>query len=82
MALEGIDHKTAERRQEAEDRARTRYVSDAYGVDRGDASLYHLMIGSTALNLDTCVELMATASRGGARQADTGSTEAKQNVPA
>ncbi len=48
--------------------ARTRYVSDAYGVDGRDASLYHLMIGSTALDLDTCVELIVTASQARVRQ--------------
>jgi cytidylate kinase len=81
MALEGLDRETAERRQEAEDRARTRYVRDAYGVDGGDPSLYHLMIDSTALDLDTCVDLVVTASRARARQADIGSTDPKQNVP-
>ena len=81
MALEGIDRKTAERRQQAEDRARVRYLRDAYGVDGGDPSLYHLMIDSTALDLDTCVDLIVTASRARTRQADTGSTEPKQNVP-
>lgn len=77
MALEGIDRETAERRQEAEDRARFRYVRGAYGVDGGDPSLYHLMIDSTALDLDTCVELIITASRARTRQADTGSTAPK-----
>ncbi len=81
MVLEGIDRETAEQRQEAEDRARIRYVSNAYGVDGLDPSLYHLMINSTALDLDTCVDLIVTASRARTRQADTGSTEPKQNVP-
>ncbi len=81
MALEGIDRETAERRQEAEDRARIRYVQDAYGVDGNDPSLYHLMIDSTALDLDTCVDLIVTASRARTRQAGTGSTDPKQNVP-
>jgi hypothetical protein len=53
-ALEGIDRETAERRQEAEDRARAREVRDVRDVYGGDPSLYHLMIDSTALDLDTC----------------------------
>ena len=81
MALEGIDRETAERRQRAEDRARARYVRNAYGVDGGDPNLYHLMIDSTALELDACVDLVVDASRYRTRQADTGSTEPKQNVP-
>jgi cytidylate kinase len=63
MRLEGIDRETAERRQEVEDRARIHYVRRAYGVDGEDPSLYHLMLDSTALDLDTCVDLIVTAAR-------------------
>ena len=63
MVLEGIDRATAEARQEAEDRARMSYVSRVYGVDGGDPVLYHLMVDSTALDVDTCVELIVTAAR-------------------
>jgi cytidylate kinase len=62
MKLEGIDRATAERRQEVEDRARIGYVHRAYGVDGEDPSLYHLVLDSTMLDLDTCVELIVTAS--------------------
>ncbi len=63
MALEGIDRATAEGRQKAEDRARISYVSRVYGVDGTDPALYHLMLDSTALDVDTCVELIVTAAR-------------------
>jgi cytidylate kinase len=63
MALDGIDRATAEARQEAEDRARISYVSRVYGVDGGDPALYHLMLDSTVLDVDTCVELIVTAAR-------------------
>ncbi len=63
MALEGIDRATAEARQEAEDRARMSYVSRVYGVDGGDPALYHLMLDSTAIDVDTCVELIVIAAR-------------------
>jgi cytidylate kinase len=63
MALEGIDRDTAEHRQRAEDSARRRYVRRAYGVDGDDSNLYHLMIDSTAIGLDTCVDLIVAASR-------------------
>jgi cytidylate kinase len=62
MALEGIDRDTAAR-QRAEDRARRTYVRRAYGVDGDDPSHYHLMIDSTAIDLDTCVDLIVAASR-------------------
>ncbi len=63
MALDGIDRVTAQARQEAEDRARMSYVRRVYGVDGGDPALYHLMLDSTALDVDTCVEVIVTAAR-------------------
>jgi hypothetical protein len=62
IALEGIDRDTAERRQRTEDRSRRQYVRRAYGVDGDDPALYHLMIDSTAIGLDTCVDLIVAAS--------------------
>jgi hypothetical protein len=63
MALEGVDRRTAERRQEVEDRTRIGDVRRAHGVHGEDPSLCHLMLDSTALDLDTCVELIVTASQ-------------------
>jgi hypothetical protein len=73
MALEGIDRGTAEQRQRAEDRARRRYVRHAYGVDGDDPNLYHLMIDSTAIGLDTCVDLIVAASHARVTAAPAGS---------
>jgi cytidylate kinase len=61
--LEGINHALAHERQEREDKARRSYVRRAYGVDGGNPELYHLMLDSTALPLDTCVEMIVTAAR-------------------
>ena len=63
MAIEEIDRETAERRQEVEDEARIGYVRRAYGVDGRDPRLYHLVLDSTALDLDVCVELIVAASK-------------------
>ena len=60
--LQGIDRATAQRRQDIEDRARIGYVRRAYGVDGEDPGLYHLMLDSTMLPLQTCVELIVAAS--------------------
>jgi cytidylate kinase len=68
MALESIDRKTAERRQRANDQARTGYVQRAYGVDGDDPSFYHMVLDSTELSLDVCVELIVAASRDRTRQ--------------
>jgi cytidylate kinase len=69
MQVEGIDRKTAERRLEANDRARIEYVRQAYGVDALDRRLYHLIIDSTAIDLGTCVEIIVAASQARMRQA-------------
>jgi hypothetical protein len=63
MAIEGIDRATAEERQRAEDGARVSYVRRAYGVDGRDPVWYHLMLDSTAIPVDTCVELIVTAAQ-------------------
>lgn len=63
MELDGIDRETAEGRQRAEDRMRISYVRRAYGVDGEDPGLYHLMLDSTALSVDACVEMIVAASR-------------------
>jgi hypothetical protein len=73
MALDGIDRATAERRQALEDRARRAYVRHAYGVDAGDAEHYHLMLDSTAVELDACVEVIVSLSA--ARLRSPGETE-------
>ena len=44
------------------DRAREAYVQQFSGVNARDATLYHLVIDSTALPLDGCVELIALAA--------------------
>ena len=61
--VEGIDLARAKQRLQHEDRARVEYVRRAYGVDGVDPSLYHLIVDSTELDLDTCVELIVGASR-------------------
>lgn len=68
MALDGIDRATAEARQKAEDEGRMSYVSRVYGVDGGDPAWYHLMLDSTALDADTCVELIVTAANARTRR--------------
>jgi cytidylate kinase len=72
MELEGVDRKTAEWRQQANDRARTEYVRHSYGVDPLDPDLYHLVLDSPALGLDTCVDLVVAASEARMRQAHPG----------
>jgi cytidylate kinase len=63
MLLEGVDEETAKRHLRETDRARQAYVQHFYGADPQDCRLYHLMLDSTQLPLETCVELIAHAAR-------------------
>jgi cytidylate kinase len=63
MRIEGIDRATAQRRMAETDRAREAYVRHFYDVDARDPSLYHLVLDSTTLSFDLCVELIAKATR-------------------
>jgi cytidylate kinase len=63
MAVQGVDRETAEHRLEETDRAREAYVRHFYRCDPKDAGLYHLVIDSTAIPLDTCVEIIVLAAR-------------------
>jgi cytidylate kinase len=62
MEIEGCDLDTARARQADTDRARSRYVSRLYGCDPADPARYHVVIDSTAIPLDDCVEVIATAA--------------------
>ncbi len=70
MELEGVDHATAERHMRETDRAREAYVQQFYDADARDAALYHLVIDSTALALDACVELIALAATARSERAE------------
>ena len=62
-AVEGISEEQARARLRAADQARTAYVRRLYRCDPADASLYHLVIDSTAIPLDTVTELILAAAR-------------------
>jgi cytidylate kinase len=63
MRVEGIERDVAERRQAETDRARNAYVRDLYGGDPRDPGLYHLVIDSTAVGVDACVDLVVLAAQ-------------------
>jgi cytidylate kinase len=63
MTLEGVDEETAKRHMRETDRAREAYVQHFYGADPRDCTLYHLVLDSTQMPLDACVELIARAAQ-------------------
>ena len=62
MAIEGVDRETAQRHMRETDRAREAYVQQFYGVDARDPALYHLVLDSTVLGIDTCLDVVVQAA--------------------
>jgi hypothetical protein len=59
---DGADPSNARDTQRAVDSARERYASVFYNAHQGDARHYHLVIDSTALPLDACVDIILRAA--------------------
>jgi cytidylate kinase len=62
MEITGVDEETARRALQRLDRTHADYARQFYGADIRDPSLYHLVIDSTAIETDACVELIALAA--------------------
>lgn len=62
MRLQGVDRAAAESQMRNADLSRETYVRHWYRTDPRDPALYHLLIDSTAISLDTCIDLIALAS--------------------
>jgi cytidylate kinase len=62
MQLGGVDEQTARDVLQRLDRTHADYARTLYGVDIRDPSLYHLVVDSTAVGIETCVELIVAAS--------------------
>lgn len=64
MRLQHVDEQTARRRLRQQDRTQLAYGRRFYGVDMRDPALYDVVIDSTALALEACVEMLTLAARG------------------
>lgn len=62
MALGSVDEQTARDALARLDRAQSDYVRQFYGADIHDCGLYHLVIDSTVVELDACIELIVLAA--------------------
>jgi cytidylate kinase len=58
-----LDLASAEGARRQFDRTHAAYFRQFYDVDVRDPALYHLMLDSTAIELEACVELIARAAR-------------------
>ena len=62
MRIENIERETAERRMQETDQARDAYVRHFYGADPRDIGHFDLVIDSTAIDLDACVDVIVCAA--------------------
>jgi cytidylate kinase len=62
MHLGEVDEDTARSTLRNIDRAHADYARQFYGADIRDCSLYHLVLDSTAIGLEQCVELIVAAA--------------------
>jgi Cytidylate kinase-like family len=79
MARDDLDYKTAARTQQATDQARRAYVSHFYPREGAweDPRHYHMTLDTTAISVDTCVDLIARAAQDFFKQSAAG-THAKR----
>ena len=62
MALSHIDHATAQRLQRQLDYTHATYAKHFYGVSLDDPSLYHVVLDSTRIPIEDCVEILAAVA--------------------
>jgi hypothetical protein len=65
MAYEGLDYKSAAKKQQDTDHARRAYVAHFYPRSGAweDPRHYHMVLDSTAISIDTCVDIITLAAR-------------------
>lgn len=63
MQIRGIGSEAAQREMRKRDRGRRAYVRRSYGQDPRGPAPYHMVIDSTAIDLDTCAGLIARAAK-------------------
>lgn len=63
MAYDHLDEATARRLQSESDRARDAYARHLYGTEITDPSHFHLYVDATAIDIDSCVDLLEAWAR-------------------
>jgi hypothetical protein len=58
----GLNEEEARALQKDVDGAREAYAKVFYGARQADASLYHVILDATALDFDTCIEIVVAAA--------------------
>jgi hypothetical protein len=63
VVAQGIDEASARKGQREVDKAREAYARVFFGARQDDPRLYHVILDSTALTVETCVEIILRAAR-------------------
>jgi cytidylate kinase len=71
MSIEGVSEAAAREHQERADRAWSRFVTRLFDRDPADPRLYHLMVDTTVIPVERCVELIAVAASAFWERADS-----------
>ncbi len=62
MSIEDVSHAVARGHQADTDRSWVRFVTRLFDRDPADAKLYHLVIDSTAVPIEACIDLISGAA--------------------
>jgi len=62
VVAQGLDEASARKGQREVDRARDAYARVFFGARQDDPSLYHVILDSTALSVDACVDIILRAA--------------------
>jgi cytidylate kinase len=63
VIAQGVGEDVARKGQKEIDKARDEYARVFFGVRQNDPRLYHVMLDSTALSVDACVDILVRAAR-------------------
>jgi hypothetical protein len=65
MERDGLDYKSATKKQQATDQARRSYIAHFYPREGSweDPRHYHVVLDSTAISIDACVEIITRAAK-------------------
>jgi cytidylate kinase len=63
VIAQGVDEESARNGQRGVDRARDAYAHVFFGARQDDPRLYHLVLDSTALSVEACVDVIIRAAR-------------------
>jgi hypothetical protein len=59
----GVDEESARKGQREVDRARDAYAHVFFGARQDDPRLYHVVLDSTALSVEACIDVIVRAAR-------------------